>query len=186
MRDLVVFNHVTHYSPQGEKMIKVLDDVSFGIMPGEVKWIPEELRQYKKTTVSLLLKEEKPVIGEINTGPNGAGYISYLFSDYYRHLNAGDNLRIIYLLKGTPLTEVDMVIDDDINDWFPKELMDIKPDDMNEPEKTMFAFAMIRGKQLNPILFDISALPVTNVERKFLVRFSEQYADKYSVGILLI
>ena len=79
-----------------------------------------------------------------------------------------------------------MVIDDDINDWFPKELMDIKPDDMNEPEKTMFAFAMIRGKQLNPILFDISALPVTNVERKFLVRFSEQYADKYSVGILLI
>ena len=78
MKDLAVFNHVTHYSPQGERMIKILDDASFGIMPGKVKWVPEELRQYKKVTVSLLLKEEKPIIGEINTGPNGAVYLVFI------------------------------------------------------------------------------------------------------------
>ena len=97
-----------------------------------------------------------------------------------------DNLRIVYLLQGIPLTEVDKTIYDDIGEWFPKGLMDIKPEDMNETEKIMFAFAVIRGKQLDPILFDISALPVTDVERETLVRFSEQYAENYSVGILLI
>ena len=186
MRNPMVFNLVTHYSPEGEKMVKVLDDLSFEIMPGEVKWVSEKLGKNKKVVVSLLLKEEKPIIGEINTGPNGAGYISYSFSDYYHHLNAGDNFKIVYLLNGVLLKDVDKTIDDDIGDWFPKKVMDMKPDDMEETEKVMFAFAMVRGRQLDPILFDLSALPVTNEEKEQLVKFSEQYADRYSVGILLI
>ena len=159
MRNPMVFNQVTHYSPEGEKMVKVLDDLSFEIMPGEVKWVSEKLGKNKKVVVSLLLKEEKPIIGEINTGPNGAGYISYSFSDYYHHLNAGDNFKIVYLLNGVLLKDVDKTIDDDIGDWFPKKVMDMKPDDMEETEKYISHFRAAASSRSPRIPTDAPTLP---------------------------